>query len=93
MKIRYSAENLFKIQNSVPALVQTDLNFKILYPVPVQPNLNPKIWYPVPVGKTLIRLYPTYECSEICHNIGIPDILCFEVTEQEIKEAIYTRMN
>ena len=34
-----------------------------------------------------------YECSEICRNIGIPDIMCFEVTEQEIKEAIYIRMN
>ena len=26
-------------------------------------------------------------------NIGIPDIMCFEVTEQEIKEAIYSKMN
>ena len=34
-----------------------------------------------------------YECSEICRNIGIPDIMCFEVTEREIKEAIYIRMN
>ena len=34
-----------------------------------------------------------YECSEICRNIGIPDIMCFEVTEQEIKEAIYIIMN
>ena len=52
MKIRYSAEYLVKIQNSVPVPVQTNLNFKIRYPVPVQPNSNLEIRYPVPVGKT-----------------------------------------
>ena len=66
MKIRYSAENAVKIQNSVPVPVQANfnfkiryqvpvklnLNFKILYFVPVQPNSNLKIRYPVPVGKT-----------------------------------------
>ena len=49
MKIRYSAENSVKIQNSVPAPVQTNLNFKILYLVPVQLNLNLKILYWVTV--------------------------------------------
>ena len=29
-----------------------------------------------------------YECSGICQNIWIPDVMCFEVTEQEIKNAI-----
>ena len=43
MKILYSAEYSAKIQNSVLVLVQTNLNFKILYSVPVQPNSNRKI--------------------------------------------------
>ena len=35
-----------------------------------------------------------YECSEICRDIGIPDIMCFDnITEQEIKEAMYVKMN
>ena len=30
-----------------------------------------------------------YECGQICDEIGIPDIMCFETTEQAIKDAIW----
>ena len=34
-----------------------------------------------------------YECGQICDEIGIPDIMCFETTEQAIKDAVWNKMN
>ena len=34
-----------------------------------------------------------YECGQICDEIGIPDIMCFETTEQVIKDAVWNKMN
>ena len=34
-----------------------------------------------------------YECSQLCEEIGIQDIMCFDTTEQIIKDAIWQKMN
>ena len=34
-----------------------------------------------------------HECSQICDEIGIQDIMFFETTEQAIKNAIWQKMN
>ena len=33
------------------------------------------------------------ECSQRLNEIGISDIMCFETTEQYIKNAIWQKMN
>ena len=34
-----------------------------------------------------------YECMKICEEIDIPDIMCFDTTDQMIKDAIWKKMN